>query len=105
MQQCTVIVPYNYNIRNNSIKLFLKTKTKKTSPLNVPVGVAYYTTFFHKHLTECDVGLYGANCEGVCSPNCIKPGICDKVTGYCDGGCQDGWTQIKCDAGKTVFSN
>nr|XP_022309673.1 scavenger receptor class F member 2-like [Crassostrea virginica] len=47
---------------------------------------------------ECPIGLFGANCEGVCSPNCKTPGICDKVTGRCEGGCQSGWTQHKCDS-------
>ena len=88
-----------HNFRNNQIKLCFKTKT---IPLYDFIGVVYFTTFFHKHLTECDVGLYGANCEGVCSPNCIKPGICDKVTGQCEGGCQTGWTQHKCDSGMAV---
>ena len=72
----------------------------KRSPLN-----AIMLRFLIKKIAECEVGLYGANCEGFCSPNCKKPGICDKVTGQWDGGCQDGWTQMKCDSGKTVFAN
>ena len=59
--------------------------------------------FFHKILTECDTGLYGANCEEFCSPNCITPGICDKVTGQCEGGCQAGWKNAQCDQGKIYY--
>ena len=29
--------------------------------------------------------------------------MCDRVTGQCEGGCQDGWTQDKCDSGMTVL--
>ena len=58
--------------------------------------------FFNKHLTECTVGLFGDNCAEFCSPNCKKSGLCDKVTGQCEGGCQAGWTQSKCDASMYV---
>ena len=54
----------------------------------------------HKILTECDVGLYGTNCERFCNHNCKKPGICEKVTGECEGGCQTGWKNVQCDQGK-----
>ena len=58
--------------------------------------------FFTKHLTECDVGLFGANCKEICSPKCKKPSLCDKVTGQCESGCQAGWTQSKCDTSMYV---
>ena len=58
--------------------------------------------FFNKKLTECPVGLFGVNCDGFCSPNCKTLGMCDKVNGQCEGGCQAGWTQRKCDAGMYV---
>lgn len=49
---------------------------------------------------ECSVGLYGANCLQNCSMVCGVPGNCDRVTGYCNGGCQRGWTGVRCDEGK-----
>ena len=54
------------------------------------------------YLIECTVGLHGANCERLCSPHCIEPGVCDRDTGHCKGGCQAGWTQRKCDKGMYV---
>lgn len=83
------------------MKLCFKTKAILI-PLYDSIGVVYYATSPHNILTECDDGLYGANCEGFCSPDCKTPGMCDKRTGQCDGGCQAGWTQHKCDSGMTV---
>ena len=59
--------------------------------------------FPHNELTECPVGLYGANCEEFCSSNCREERVCDKVTGHCEGGCQAGWTQPKCDLSMYVL--
>ena len=55
------------------------------------------------HLIECTVGLYGPNCERLCSVNCREPGLCDRDTGHCKGGCQAGWTQPKCDSGMYMY--
>ena len=55
-------------------------------------------------LTECSPGLYGENCQGFCSPNCRKTGVCDRVTGHCEGGCQPGWKGKICDTSKDVNS-
>ena len=85
------------NFGNNPMKLFLKIKS---SSFKVPIALIHYASFSHEHFTECDVGLYGANCEGFCSADCRKPGVCDKVTGQCEGGCQAGWKNAKCDQGK-----
>ena len=49
-------------------------------------------------LTECPAGFYGRDCKENCSTKCIVPGSCDSMTGQCEGGCQAGWTQSKCDA-------
>lgn len=54
------------------------------------------------YYTECLLGLFGANCEGLCSSNCNTSGLCDRVSGQCEGGCQAGWFQPKCDAGMKV---
>lgn len=49
-------------------------------------------------LTKCPGGFYGHDCQENCSTHCIVSGRCDRVTGQCEGGCQAGWTQSKCDA-------
>ena len=50
--------------------------------------------------SECLGGLYGNNCNGTCNSNCVNPGQCDRVSGECNGGCQPGWRNPKCDASK-----
>ena len=49
---------------------------------------------------ECSVGFYGVNCLQNCSMACGIPGNCDRITGYCHGGCQRGWTGVRCEEGK-----
>lgn len=51
-------------------------------------------------LSECLVGFYGVNCVENCSMTCGVPGNCDRITGYCDGGCQRNWTGFMCEEGK-----
>ena len=51
-------------------------------------------------LSECSVGFYGVNCLQNCSMTCDLPGDCDRMTGYCHGGCQRGWTGVMCEEGK-----
>ena len=65
-------------------------------------GRLFMYIFFTQHLTECDVGFFGANCKELCSLNCKTPGSCDKVKGQCEGGCQAGWTQRKCETSMYV---
>ena len=36
---------------------------------------------------------------------CGIPGTCDKITGYCNGGCQRGWTGVKCEEGRRCIYN
>ena len=49
------------------------------------------------HFPECSIGLYGVNCLQNCSMACGIPGKCDRITGYCHGGCQRGWTGVRCE--------
>ena len=53
-------------------------------------------------LTECPDGLYGHECQENCSTNCIVSGSCDSMSGQCEGGCQAGWKQSKCDTSKDM---
>ena len=55
--------------------------------------------------SECPLGVYGANCLGNCSLTCGHSGKCDKVTGHCNGGCQLGWTGVRCEEGKRQRNN
>ena len=52
------------------------------------------------YISECFVGFYGVNCLNNCSMTCGIPGNCDRITGYCHGGCQRGWTGVKYGEGK-----
>ena len=54
---------------------------------------------------ECPIGLYGVNCLQNCSLTCGHPGKCDRVTGHCNGGCQRGWTGVRCEEGKRQRNN
>lgn len=49
--------------------------------------------------TKCREGWYGLNCSEQCTKNCRDVVTCNHVTGLCDGGCDAGWTGVKCDAG------
>ena len=52
------------------------------------------------HFTECQMGLYGLNCQNNCSLNCAVSKQCDVRTGECIGGCQAGWKGSTCDESK-----
>lgn len=47
--------------------------------------------------TECPPGFDDNDCRYQCSINCNVPRTCDKYTGECEGGCQQGWTGYTCD--------
>ena len=55
------------------------------------------------YLTECVAGLFGKKCVGNCSMTCGDPGLCDKVTGHCNGSCLAGWEGDMCENGKHVY--
>ena len=81
MPGLSIHVRTNNNIINNGLFYMLKT------PLIV-------------FLSECSVGFYGVNCLQNCSMTCGLPGDCHRITGYCNGGCQRGWTGVMCEEGK-----
>ena len=54
------------------------------------------------YLAECAAGLFGNNCVENCSMTCGDPGVCDKVTGHCNGSCLAGWEGNMCQNGKYV---
>ncbi|XP_078327837.1 uncharacterized protein LOC111111750 [Crassostrea virginica] len=45
---------------------------------------------------ECSAGVFGKDCAGNCSMTCGDPGVCDKVTGHCNGSCLPGWEGDMC---------
>ena len=54
--------------------------------------------------TECSAGVFGKDCAENCSMTCRDPGVCDKVTGHCNGSCLPGWEGDMCDNGNlSVF--
>ena len=59
----------------------------------------FYLSFLNLIRTECLDGKHGQNCEEHCSQHCMISGKCDRVTGHCIGGCQDGWKNAQCDQG------
>ena len=61
---------------------------------------SFMNNFTVLFFTECFIGLYGSNCLQNCSMTCGIPGNCDRITGYCHGGCQRGSTGVRCDEGK-----
>ena len=54
--------------------------------------------------SECFEGSYGQDCLNNCSTTCGVLGTCDKVTGFCFGGCQAGWKGDMCETGKQYCS-
>uniref|UniRef100_A0A8W8P3C9 protein-tyrosine-phosphatase n=1 Tax=Magallana gigas TaxID=29159 RepID=A0A8W8P3C9_MAGGI len=45
----------------------------------------------------CLPGSYGSDCLISCSNNCIDNRSCHSVTGFCNGGCQEGWMGSLCN--------
>ena len=50
--------------------------------------------------SACDDGKFGLNCSNTCSSFCFNDTVCDRVTGHCDEGCDPGYTNLHCNAGK-----
>ena len=50
----------------------------------------YYITL------ACTDGTFGIDCTSSCSGQCIDDSPCNKQTGYCDMGCNPGYTNIFC---------
>lgn len=48
---------------------------------------------------ECSPESYGRNCLQNCSESCYMSKICDRKTGACDGGCEEGWKPPLCNEG------
>lgn len=51
-------------------------------------------------LTVCDGGTYGPDCSQQCF---CRDAVCDKVTGLCPGGCQEGYSGPNCNLGKSYI--
>ena len=52
---------------------------------------------------ECSVGVYGKDCAEKCSMTCGDPGVCDKVTGHCNGSCLAGLVGDMCQNGNNLY--
>ena len=59
----------------------------------------YFLENKKQYFTECTVGYFGNNCDESCSMTCGDPGICNKVTGHCNGSCLAGWEGDMCEIG------
>ena len=75
---------------------------QKINMNNVFTWLSMFNSFF---FSECSIRLYGVNCLQICSMACGIPGDCDRVTGYCIGGCQRGWRGVRCEEGKLYINN
>ncbi|XP_078330388.1 uncharacterized protein LOC144624458 [Crassostrea virginica] len=54
--------------------------------------------FIGPRCKDCADGFFGNNCHGNCSMTCGEPGVCDKVTGHCNGSCLPGWEGNMCQS-------
>lgn len=48
-------------------------------------------------ILACPYGHFGYDCKEKCNINCGVPEKCDRESGECSGGCQDGWRGPRCD--------
>lgn len=77
---------------------------KSMATLGVDLGevasISYIDIYYRTdNLQECGIGVYGYNCSNQCSSNCFIESQCDRITGYCQGGCKSGWTGEMCYQG------
>ena len=56
------------------------------------------------YFTECSAGVFGKDCAENCSMTCGDPGVCDKVTGHCNGSCVSGCEGDMCLNGKIYIN-
>lgn len=60
----------------------------------------FWLYFSYSVLIGCPEDRYGYDCNEQCNINCGVPNRCDRITGYCVGGCQLDWKGVKCDTSK-----
>ncbi|XP_062568075.1 multiple epidermal growth factor-like domains protein 6 [Saccostrea cucullata] len=53
---------------------------------------------------ECENGTFGLYCQSNCSDKCAKGQSCNKANGFCQGGCENGWTIHNCTENELVVS-
>ena len=51
----------------------------------------------------CDNSTYGSNCVHNCSRNCLNDSPCNKETGHCEAGCNQGYSNKLCNQGNLMF--
>lgn len=54
---------------------------------------------FFNTFSACEAYSYGFNCSGKCG-KCNSGQVCNAITGKCSGGCQTGYSGVRCDQGK-----
>ena len=57
------------------------------------------------YFSECSAGVFGKDCVENCSMTCGDPGVCDKVTGHCNGSCLPGWEGNMCQNGNNLYTS
>ena len=51
------------------------------------------------YVVACIDGTFGIDCLHNCSSHCLNDSLCEKDTGYCDMGCNPGYTSKNCTEG------
>lgn len=74
---------------------------------SVCVSSIVLLSFFNKIIflvciLGCSEHFYGLDCNTPCG-HCLNNDVCDNVTGRCPNGCQNQWTEDKCDGGFKWF--
>ena len=55
----------------------------------------FYTSDAVIYFAACNDGYYGVNCSELCG-NCAKKITCDRMTGYCESGCDEKHKGLRC---------
>ena len=90
---------------NTSLTVLIDFKGRHSTKINMNNVFTWLSIFNSFYFPECSIGLYGVNCLQNCSMACGIPGNCDRITGYCQGGCQRGWTGVRCEEGRRCINN